>query len=498
MMKGFNNMLTADLYLKDDLLNTDLLFGQLWEVSVDGMRLIDEDGNILLVNDSFCKIFNMNADELIGKPFSCVYCQAEQETALKTYQKDIRSSEIKTLFERENTLWNGRKAWFEFSNSFLTLPDNKKITLSVIKEITARKNSELELRESEYKFKMLFNNANDAVFVTQLSEEKTYGDFIEVNDVACNSLGYTKEEFLLLSPSGIISQKFINDYNLIMDRLLQEGHVIYDTVYRAKDKKLLPVEVNSHLFLFNDKLTVLSIARDITERKQSEEKLKKSSKLLRGLATHLQTIREEERTLIAREIHDELGQVLTVLKIQLSLLGNKLNPEQIPLIEKVNLLTNLVDQSVESVQKISAKLRPTILDELGLNAAIEWQTEEFEKLTNIKCSLAIPKDDLNLTSDKSTAVFRIFQEALTNVARHADANKVEITLFTNQKYLTLDITDNGKGITTGQVKDFKSLGIHGMEERAMIFGGEVTFDNISGKGTKVKVEIPIDRVKNEQ
>ncbi len=223
----------TDLYLTDDLLNTDLLFGQLWEISVDGMRLIDEDGNILLVNDSFCKIFQMNKNELIGKPFSCVYSQSEQETALKTYQKDIRSNEIKTLFERENTLWNGRKAWFEFSNSFLTLPDNKKITLSVIKDITARKNSELELRESEYKFKMLFNSANDAVFVTQLSEEKTYGDFIEVNEIACKRLGYSKEEFLNLSPSAIVSPQCIDDFNVNMERLLKEGHTIYDIVHRA-------------------------------------------------------------------------------------------------------------------------------------------------------------------------------------------------------------------------------------------------------------------------
>ena len=486
----------TNLYLKNDLLNTDLLFGQLWEILVDGMRLIDEDGYILLVNDAFCEIFQMSKDQLIGKPFSCVYCQGEQEAALKTYQKDIRNDKIKTLFERENTLWNERKVWCEYSNSFLTLPDNKKITLSVIKDITARKYSELELRESEYKFKMLFNSANDAVFVTQLSEEKTYGDFIEVNEIACKRLGYSKEEFLNLSPSAIVSPQCINDFNINMERLLIDGHTIYDIVHRAKDKKLIPVEINSHLFLFKDKLTVLSIARDITERKLAEEKLKRSSKLLRELATHLQSVREEERTTIAREIHDELGQVLTVLKIQISLLINKLNENQEPLREKFTSLTNLIDKSVESVQKISSKLRPGILDELGLIATIEWQTEEFEKLTGIKCSLTLPKEEIALDVQRSTAVFRIFQEALTNIARHANANKVNISLLTNLSNLSLEIKDNGNGITQEQIKDFRSLGIHGMEERAMIFGGEVYIDGIAGKGTTLKVEIPIEK-KNE-
>lgn len=481
-----------ELFLKEDVLNTDLLFGQLWEISVDGMRLIDEDGNILLVNDSFCKIFEVQKEQLIGKPFSIVYIKEEQEPALKSFQTDIRKNEIKTFFERENTLWNGKKAWLEFSNSFLTLNDGSKITLSVIKEISGRKKAELELRESEYKFKMLFNSANDIVFVTQLSPEKSYGDIIEVNDVACKKLGYSKEEFLLLSPSGIISQKSIDDFNIVMDKIKTDGHVIYDMVYRAKDKKLFPVEVNSHLFLFNDQLTVLSIARDITERKRAEEKLKKSSRLLRELATHLQSVREEERTTIAREIHDELGQVLTVLKIQLSLLGNKLSPDQFTLKEKVSSLTDLIDQSVESVQKISSKLRPTILDELGLIAAIEWQTEEFEKLTNINCSIVLPKEDSHLSTEKSTAIFRIFQEALTNIARHSEAKKVAISLITENSILYLEIADDGKGITQEQLKDFKSLGLRGMEERAMIFGGTVSFDSIISKGTKVKVEIPID------
>ena len=481
-----------DLLLNKELLNIDLLFGQLWEISVDGMRLIDEDGKILLVNDAFCKIFQLEKDDLPGKPFSIVYTEDEQEEALNAYQRDIRNDKLKTLFERENTLWNGRKSWFEFSNSFLTLPDGTKLTLSIVKDISERKKSEIELRESESKFKMLFNNANDAVFVTQLSNEKTYGDFIEVNEVACKRLGYTKEEFLQLSPSAIVSQKSISDFNLKTEQLLKNGHVIYDIIHRAKDKKLIPVEVNSHLFIYNDKPTVLSIARDITERKQAEEKLKRTSKLLRELATHLQSIREEERTMIAQEIHDELGQVLTALKIQISLLANKLDKNQQPLKEKINSLSNMIDASVESVQKISSKLRPGILDELGLIAALEWQTEEFEKMTKIKCSLVLPKEELNLGKDKSTAIFRIFQEALTNIARHSEAARVNISLLRYQSNIILEIQDNGKGITQEQERDFKSLGIHGMKERAMVFGGQVYVEGIAGKGTQVKVEIPID------
>lgn len=489
-------MITDNL-LKDELLNTDLLFGQLWEISVDGMRLIDEDGIILLVNDSFCKIFQMGKKELLGKPFSIVYSKAEQESALKNYQKDICNNEIKTFFERETTLWNGSKTWLEFSNSFLTLPDGRKITLSAIKEIAERKKAEIDLRNSEYKFKMLFNNANDAVFVTQLSDEKTYGDFIEVNHIACKRLGYSKEEFLNLSPSAIISPKCIDDFNKNMERILKEGHVIYDIVHRAKDKKLVPVEINSHLFLFNNRLTVLSIARDITERKQAEEKLTRSSKLLRELASHLQSIREEERTLIAREIHDELGQVLTVLKIHTSLMAKKLNQNPESLKEKINSLTALIDKSIESVQKISSKLRPGILDELGLNAAIEWQTEEFEKLTGIRCSIVLTKEDIVLDANRSTAVFRIFQEALTNIARHSNADKVSVSLLTDRSNLYLEIKDNGKGISPEQIKDFRSLGIHSMEERAIVFGGQVNVDGFAGKGTIVKVEIPIEFNKNE-
>ncbi len=481
---------------QNELTNTDLLFGQLWEVSVDGMRLIDEDGTILLVNDAFCKLFELPREELIGKPFSVVYIKDEQEYALKSFRTDIRSNEIKTFFERENTLWNGTKCWLEFSNSFLTLPDGNKITLSIIKNITDRKYSEIELRESESKFKILFNNTKDAVFVTQLSDDKFYGDFIEVNETACKRLGYTKEEFLKLSPSAIISPKSMDDFNIFNQQLLNNGHVIYEIVHRAKDKKLFTVEVNSHLFIYNNKKTVLSVARDISERKKAEEKLTHTGKQLRELATHLQSVREDERTMIAREIHDELGQVLTTLKIQIALLSNKLNVNQSDLKDKINSLLKMIDDSVESVQKISGKLRPGILDELGLVPAIEWQTEEFEKTTGIKCSLILPRDVIVLDENKSTALFRIFQESLTNIARHSNASRVSVNLLKSKQNVVLEIKDNGIGITKDQIKDVKSLGILGMKERALVLGGEISIEGFPAKGTLIKAEIPFDEVKN--
>lgn len=476
--------------VKDEKLITDLLFGKLWDISVDGMRITDDSGIILLVNEAYCKTVRLNEESLLGKPFSVVYDNEERLAALEIYLKDIEHNEIKTHFERANTLWNGEKIWFEFSNTFLTLPDEKKITLSVIKDITARKRAELELRENEYKFKMLFNNANDAIFVTQLSEDKTYGDFVEVNDVACKLLGYTKEEFLRLSPSAIVSPKCIDDYHLKTGMLLSAGRVIYETIYKTKDKKLFPVEVSSHLFLLKNKSTVLSVARDITERNQAHLKLEKSSRHLRNLATRLQNIREEERSMIAREIHDELGQALTALKIHITLLSKKLRKDQDELKDRADLSSKMIDSIVESVQKISSKLRPDLLDELGLVAAIEWQSKEFEKLTNIKCSLIYPSVEIEIEETRATALFRIFQEALTNIARHSEADLVSVRLHSDNSKLILEIKDNGIGIAPALITHPRSLGLLGMRERAMVFGGEVIIDSIFGKGTLVTVVMP--------
>jgi PAS domain S-box-containing protein len=231
---------------------------------------------------------------------------------------------------------------------------------------------------------------------------------------------------------------------------------------------------------------------DITARKLAEEELRRSEEQLRGLAAHLQSVREEERTTIAGEIHDELGQALTALRMDLAWLGERLPEDQRALVEKTKSMAELTDMTVKTVKRISTGLRPGLLDDLGLVAAIEWQAEEFQNRTGITCSLTIDPKDIVLDEKRSTALFRIFQEALTNVARHADATRVTASLRQKKGILELSMTDNGKGITEEQISDPKSFGLTGMRERIHPLGGQVKVTGVHRKGTAVTVTLPLD------
>jgi PAS domain S-box-containing protein len=232
------------------------------------------------------------------------------------------------------------------------------------------------------------------------------------------------------------------------------------------------------------------ITEDTTDRKRTAEELQHSFAQLRALAAKLQSVREEERTRVAREIHDELGQALTAIKIDLSSLVVNLPPQSEAPSKKADAILNLVDQTIQSVRRISTELRPGILDDLGLLAAIEWATEEFERRTGAKCILELPPDEFSIAKEQATAVFRIFQETLTNVARHANATQLNIHLTRANGYLSLEVQDNGRGLNEGRLKTGRSLGILGMRERALLLGGELTITSAPDMGTLVKVQIP--------
>ncbi len=236
--------------------------------------------------------------------------------------------------------------------------------------------------------------------------------------------------------------------------------------------------------------TILAISRDITERRREEEELRSSRKRLRAFTAHLQKAREEERTKVAREIHDELGQVLATVQMGVSLLAEEYRDHNI-LTAKVSALEEKLKGAIKTVQRISTELRPVMLDMLGLGEAIQWLAKEFQKSTGIVCNPVILLQQEHFERDVATAVFRIFQETLTNVIRHSEANRVNVTLEERMDRLVLVVRDNGKGITREQIGNSQSLGVMGMKERAYALGGRVRILGAPEKGTAVIAHIPI-------
>lgn len=234
-----------------------------------------------------------------------------------------------------------------------------------------------------------------------------------------------------------------------------------------------------------------ALAAEIVERKAAEERLRESQAQLRALAARLATAREEERARIAREVHDELGQILTGLKMDVMWLGKHLDKAQGALLKKVATMRELVDATVQVVRRISTGMRPGILDDMGLVAAIGWQAQEFQKRMGIRCRVELPAAPLEADGALSTAVFRIFQEVLTNISRHARASSVSVRLEVARSRLMLTVKDDGVGIAPGAVRAKESLGLLGMQERAQQFGGELRVRGIRGRGTTVTLRMPL-------
>ncbi len=365
-------------------------------------------------------------------------------------------------------------------------------------EIAERKQVEEEVRESQQLLKKTFASLREAVFIVDGQTVQ----IMDCNPAVTQMFGYSREEILGQTTTFLhVDESSLQDFRKRLFATVEDKGFLHLPEFRMKRKNgeifftehtVMPIEGDQ-----GGRIGWVSVVRDITERKQVEEELRHSSEQLRSLTTRLQTIREEERGRIAREIHDELGQVLTALKMDLSWLASRLLKNQKPLVKKTESMSELVDATIQTVRKISSELRPGILDDLGLSAAIEWQAQEFQSRTGIKCRFISSREDFRLDKERSTAVFRLFQETLTNVARHAEATRVDIGLEERAGHLILKVHDNGKGITKRQISHPKSLGLLGMRERAFLFQGEVKIKGTRGKGTTVTVRIPMGKEEAE-
>ncbi len=250
-------------------------------------------------------------------------------------------------------------------------------------------------------------------------------------------------------------------------------------------------ELNELAGAFDDMATALEIRE--AQRQKAEQALRGSREELRHLASHMESVREEERTRLAREIHDELGQAMTALKMDIAWLNRRLDPKQESLHEKTRSMEGLIDLTIRTVQRLSGELRPGLLDDLGLSAAIEWQSEEFQKRTGVPCAVCVDLKDTTLSREHTTALFRVFQETLTNVIRHAQATRVDVRLQAVGDQLILEVKDNGRGITEKEKEEPKAFGLIGMRERVLAFKGKFDISGQPYQGTTVTVIIPLDK-----
>jgi len=318
------------------------------------------------------------------------------------------------------------------------------------------------------------------------------GTIIEANEAFLKLTGYTMPELNKMNFRDLTPLSFlVVEQDILEHQILKRGYSdLYQKEYILKDGTVVPVELRTHLEM--DKqgqpVSMWAIIRDISERQKAFAEIKASQFQLRALASHIQNVREEEKISIAREIHDELGHLLTAVKLDLEEISVSSSTAS-NIEEKLNPIISLVDSCIDTARKISLDLHPGILDHFGLIPALEWMIDQFRIRTKIKCVFSLPEVLPEFSKTESTAVFRIFQEIFTNITRHSRASEIEITLSQSVGKIKFVITDNGIGFDTVTSQKNISLGLLSMKERALSIDAVFSIESVPGKGTTIKLQI---------
>lgn len=455
--------------------------------------LVQEDTTIGLVNTEFEKLSGYVKSEIEGKKKWTEFVEQEDMDKMLLYHK----------LRRENTESSPKNYEFRFIDKggnikaislSVDMISGTGISIASLLDVTDRKLAEQALKESENKYRALMDSTSAGIYLIRGNE------FIYVNPAFEAITGYSLDEL-----AGIPFWDFIHpDFRELVKRRgirRQDGK----EPPQRYEFKILPkggqekwIELSPISFDSAGKSTIMGSMFDITDRKRSEEEVTRTRDQLRALAVRLQEVREETQTAISQDLHDDVGGNLAGLKMDLMKLeriASKLNDvEQKNAMMEVSLRSReLINKTIQSARRIMMELRPSVLDDFGLVAALEWQVGEFKTHTGISCQLVADQQRVDLEKHAATTIFRIFQETLANVARHSRATGVVVRLLRDQNMLVLEVTDNGRGITEEQRSGKQSMGLMGMRERALALGGSIQIMGESGKGTTVTLRVPMGR-----
>lgn len=477
----------------------------------DAIISTDEKLNITRWNKKAEKLFGWKAGEISGKPIT---------TALKFDMEQGRGALILRKVMTDG-LWEGEITLAKKGGELITLhacctllrkgTKNVAGTITIIKDVAKKsdngssnnyeanlgkmledRTSEIRLVverlvASEKKYKLLFDYSPLPMWMISLQDMQ----ITDVNDAAVKRFGYSRRAFLQLGVGNLVKAEEAAIFEAGIQKSSSGYHEIGTWRQPTKDGNLIHAELFTYNILLEGVPMCMLLSNDITHKVIAEEKIKQSLDAIRLLTAHLQNVREEERKNISRDIHDELGQHLTVIKMDVSWLNRKLGEQDAQLGNRLKKMLETTDVTIKFVRRLCSELRPVLLDDMGLIAALQWHAKRFEANTGIAITLQTPSETLAISDDSQTALFRIFQETLTNVAKYAGATSVTATLTADKEdYIEMWVTDDGIGFDPAIMKNTQSLGILGMRERCIILGGSFEISSKPRNGTTVYASVP--------
>jgi PAS domain S-box-containing protein len=481
----FTQVVTERMRAAEALRASEERFAKIFNLSPFRMGILRiKDGVVLEVNDAWVRDTGFSRAEIINQPIFTLAPVMRDGLVDKLRQvlstrKPVLDLEVRFISK------DGHEAIANTSAVIIEL-DGEPCYLWAANDITERKHAEEALQASENRFSVAFNSNPMLATISVLEN----GRFLAVNDSFITMTGYSREEAIGHTALELNLWPDPEDRRRVMEQVKKESRVRdFEAGIRLKngDERILLLSVEK--IELDGQICLLHVANDVTDRKRAEDSL-------RALSGRMNRTREEEGTRIAREIHDELGGALTGLKWDLEKINKALNSSgngsHLPdVLQRISTMTTTIETTINTVRRIASELRPGVLDDLGLVAAIEWQVEQFQLRSGLKCHWTNNADEIELTRERATAVFRILQEILTNVLRHANASNLYVKLDRNGDYFELEVKDDGQGITESERKNSRSLGLLGMKERALLVGGEVKIKGSQGAGTCVLVRVPL-------
>ncbi|HTH66375.1 MAG TPA: PAS domain-containing sensor histidine kinase [Gemmatimonadales bacterium] len=458
------------------------------DASLDAFILIDAIGIIRLWNRAAVAMFGWTEAAAVGQRLSETIIperyREQHELGLVRYRATGEGKLINRRVEITARHRDGREFLVELTVAPIGHSGAPRFG-AFLRDLSERQEMEEQLKFQS----IILRNVRDSIVVADLEGRVQFW-----NRGAEALFGYSKEEMLGQSVAILYTEPD-GGVRLAEDRarILQGEDASGEWLRGRKDGST--VWIDSKRVVLRDgegrAIGILGVARDVSERKRVSEELLASHEQLRELARRLRSVREQERTVMARQIHDELGQALSALHLDVAWLRARLANADVVLEEKARSMAVLIETSIGQVRALATELRPAVLDSLGLLAAIEWETQQFTRRTEIPCTLELPPDPPAVDADRSTDVFRVLQEALTNVARHARAHHVTVSLELRRGALHLRVRDDGRGITAAEIASPQALGLVGMRERALLWDGVVEWRADDAGGTVVDLRLPL-------